>query len=437
MRRRELLQGSAISALAGVTILSSKKTLSARDQKLVYWHLPTFTPAADDLVQAQFDEFRKMAGLKDHEAAFVPTPSADLIPRLSAALQNGTTPDVVRLSESEVQLYRAQGQMIDATDVIEKLQGLRGGLFDCCLHAVTYEGRYWAIPFAIDPWPMHARLDVLEAHGLDYPRTWDTFVETCRKIQKPPFYGFGMDLGLTRDATVNIMQVCWCFGGRTYDEAGNVVFDSPGNVKGFAFINEMYNQHKIIPKGAVGNVDVAWNNKAYQAGQVAFIDNQTSVYASLSTEDPELMKKTGLFGVPAGPAGAINQIHAWSLGLFKQSPYPELARGLAEYFMEPDRYNQVIAANGGRFVPVYRELFDDPWWTERPQLAEFSEIANTGASISYQSPPSAASDEVVATHVIPRALQEVLIDGVEPAEAVASAHREIAAIGERLTKQGG
>jgi ABC-type glycerol-3-phosphate transport system substrate-binding protein len=284
---------------------------------------------------------------------------------------------------------------------------------------------------------MYARLDVLEAHGVNYPRTWDAFVETCLKIQKPPFYGFGMDLGLTRDATVNIMHVCWCFGGCTYDQAGDVVFDSPGTVKGFAFINEMYNKHKIIPNGAVGNVDVAWNNKAYQAGQVAFINNQTSVYAYLSTDDPELMKKTGLFGVPAGPAGAINQTHTWSLGLFKQSPYPELARGLAEYFMEPDRYNQVIAANDGRFVPVHRDLLGDPWWTGRPQLAEFSEIASTGASISYQSPATAASDEVVATHVIPRALQEVLINGVEPAAAVAWAHQQIAAIGKRLAQQGG
>jgi hypothetical protein len=39
--------------------------------------------------------------------------------------------------------------------------------------------------------------------------------------------------------------------------------------------------------------------------------------------------------------------------------------------------------------------------------------------------------------VIPRALQEVLINGVDPAEAVASAHQQIAAISERLAQQGG
>jgi hypothetical protein len=50
IRRRELLQGAAVSAFAGVTILASRKTLATRDQKLVYWHLPTFTPEADDAV---------------------------------------------------------------------------------------------------------------------------------------------------------------------------------------------------------------------------------------------------------------------------------------------------------------------------------------------------------------------------------------------------
>jgi multiple sugar transport system substrate-binding protein len=434
IRRRELLRGAAASAFAGITILAPKRTLATRDQKLVYWHLPNFTPEADDAVQAQFDEFRKMAGLKDHEAAFVPPPGAERAARLAAAIATGATPDLVRLSESEVQLYRAQGHLIDATDAIHKLQGLRGGLFDSCLRAVAYEGRFWGVPFAIDPWPMHARIDVLEAHGLDYPRTWDAFVETCLKIQKPPFYGFGMDLGLTRDATVNIMQVCCCFGGCTFDPAGNPDFDSAENVEAFAFIDRMYNEHKIIPKAAIGNTDIAWNNKAYQSGQVAFINNQTSVYAYLATEDPELMTKTGLFSVPAGPGGVINQINTWSLGLFKQSPYPELARGLAEYFLDPDRYNEVMVANHGRLVPVHRDLFDDPWWIERPELAELFDIASSGATISWEGPPSAASDEMLATHVIPRALQAVLIDGVEPAAAVASAHQKIADISKRLAQ---
>jgi multiple sugar transport system substrate-binding protein len=437
IQRRDALKRALVGALAGVTMLASRKALAVRDQKLIYWHVPTFTPAADDLARDQFEEFRKMAGLREIEAAFVPTADSELIARLSAALEAGAPPDVVRLPDSYVQLYRTQGHMMDVSDVVERMQGHQGGIFDPCLRAVGHGGKCWGVPFAISPWLMHARIDLLKEHGLDYPRTWDAFVETCLKIQKPPFHGFGMDLGLTVDATDNILQVCWCFGGRTYDADGNPAFDNEGNVKGFAFVNEMYNKHKIIPKGAVGNRNTAWNNKAYQSGQVAFITNPTGVYAYLSSEDPELMKKTGLFGVPAGPAGTVNRIDTFSLGLFKQAPYPELAKGLAEYFVEPSRYNEVIVKNNGRLVPVYPDLLNGPWWTERPEFKEFIEVARTGAPISFAAPPSAASGEVLATHVIPEALQTVLIGGVDPAEAVAQAHRQIAAIADRFAQQKG
>jgi multiple sugar transport system substrate-binding protein len=327
--------------------------------------------------------------------------------------------------------------MMDVSDLVAKMQGEEGGIFQSSLTAAGYDGKYWGVPYAINPWPMHVRMDILEDNALEYPKTWDEFVETCLKIQKPPFYGFGMDLGLTQDATDNIMQVCWCYGGKTYEADGTPAFDNPGNVAGFTFINEMYNTHKIIPRGVVGNGDTAWNNKAYQSGQVAFINNPTSVYAYLAGEDPELMAKTGLFGVPAGPAGAVNQIDTWSLGLFNQSPYPELAKGFAEYVMNPARYNQVITNTNGRFVPVYPDLFNDPWWTSRPEFSQFIEIAKSGVPVSYEAPPSPAAGEVLATSVIPEALQRVLVEGVDPADAVAEAHAKIVAISERFAQQGG
>ncbi|MCP4248325.1 MAG: extracellular solute-binding protein, partial [bacterium] len=180
-----------------------------------------------------------------------------------------------------------------------------------------------------------------------------------------------------------------------------MAFDNPGNAAGFQFISDMYSKHKIIPRGVVGNAETSRPTTAYQSGQVAFVNNPTSVDAYLAGKDRSLMERTGLFSVPAGPAGAVNQIDTWSLGLFKQTPNPELSRGLAEHFMTPSRYNQFITSNNGRFVPVYPELFNDPWWTSRPEFKEFIDIAKTGVPISYEGAPSAASGEVLATHLIP------------------------------------
>lgn len=433
--RRDFIKTSTVAgaaAFAGIQVMTPRKAVAQREQKLVYWHLSAYTPLADDSIEAQFWEFAKQAGLKESEASFVEVANKDLIPKLAAALETGSPPDVVRLYESYIQLFRAQGHLMDVTDIVQKMQGAEGGLFDASLLAVSHEEKYYGVPFAINPWPMHARIDVLAEHGLEYPRTWDEFVETSLKIQKPPFYAFGMDLGLTADATDNIMQVCWCFGGYSFDEKGMPAFDNPGNIAGFEFINSMYNEHKIIPRGVVGNGDTAWNNKAYQSKQVAFVNNPTSVYAYLAGNDEELMKNTGLFGVPAGPAGAVNQIDTWSLGVFNKAPEPELARGLAEYFMDQSRYNEVITKTNGRFVPVYPELFNDEWWTSRPEFSEFIDIANTGVPVSYKSPPSASSGEILAINVIPEALQRVLVEGIDAATAVGEAHEKIVGIHGRL-----
>ena len=58
---------------------------------------------------------------------------------------------------------------MDVTDIVEKMKGESGGVFDSSLTAVAYDGKFWGVPFAINPWPMHVRMDVLEEHGLDYP----------------------------------------------------------------------------------------------------------------------------------------------------------------------------------------------------------------------------------------------------------------------------
>jgi hypothetical protein len=103
--------------------------------------------------------------------------------------------------------------------------------------------------------------------------------------------------------------------------------------------------------------------------------------------------------------------------------------------MEPARYNDVIVKNNCSFVPVYPELYNDPYCTDPPEFKEIIHNANTGVPNSFQSPPTAAPGEVLATKLNPEALQTVLIYGVDPADAVAAAHAKIAAISERFAAQ--
>ena len=58
--RRKVLKAGALAAAAaaaGVELMIPRRASAARKQKLVYWHLPTFTPLADEAAREQFEDF--------------------------------------------------------------------------------------------------------------------------------------------------------------------------------------------------------------------------------------------------------------------------------------------------------------------------------------------------------------------------------------------
>ena len=63
------------------------------------------------------------------------------------------------------------------------------------------------------------------------------------------------------DSTEDIMACVWAYGGNIIDKQNRVVFNSPGAVKGFQLIKDMYLKHQIIPKGTL-----SWDNSGQQQG---------------------------------------------------------------------------------------------------------------------------------------------------------------------------
>ena len=172
------------------------------------------------------------------------------------------------------------------------------------------------------------------------------------------------------------MSVIWSYGGKLV-EADNktVALHSPGTVKAVQLIADMYLKHKIIPKGAI-SWDNTGNNKAYQSRQVIFVQNATSIYAHLADSDKELYDTTGLLPMPAGPAGAFATLGATYWTLFKHNPYPEVAKGLVEYWMAPENLRVMIEEGDGRWGPPYKGMYDSDFW-KRPVFTHWRGMLET------------------------------------------------------------
>jgi multiple sugar transport system substrate-binding protein len=405
-----------------------RRAHAARDAKLIVWNPVALAPQVDRLMKEQCYAYAKQAGIKEGELQYVEVGTGQVLPKTVAALEAGNPPDVTRVGSALGALYRAQGHLVDVTDVVEQMQTVPGGLFPVSLSAVMHQGKAYSVPQSVSPWPLITRLDILEAAKVEPPKTWDEFIEICKKLQKPPrLMGYGICLGVQNDADNNIINTIWSYGGKLVEaDDKTIALNSPGTVQAVKLIADMYQKHKIIPKGSV-SWDNQGNNKAYQSRQVIFVLNPSSIYAYLSESDKELYDVTGMLPVPAGPAGAIEELTTAEWILFRHNPYPEVAKGLAQYWMEPENLRVVIEEGGGRWGPPYPGMYDSDFW-KKPAFQHWRVMLERGRQFASPGSQSAAAGEVLATNVINRMMQAVLVENVEPEKAVEEAHKKVVEI---------
>jgi len=428
-RRDVLKQAGAVTALATIAPWwLVRRAHAARREKLIVWMPVALAPQVDKLVKEQTYAYAKQAGLKENELQYVELGTGQWLPKMVAALEAGIPPDVSRYGAAQVALYRSQGHLLEVTDVVEKMQQVPEGLFDASVRAVMHKGKAYGIPHEVSPWPLIARLDLLEAAKVDPPKTWDEFIEVCKKLQKPPkLSGYGMCLGPQTDTDNNVINMIWGYGGKLMeDDDKTVALNSPGTVQAVKLIADMFNKHKIIPKGSI-SWDNQGNNKAYQSRQVVFVLNPSSIYAHLAESDKELYDMTGMLPIPAGPAGAIEELSTGEWMIFKHTPYPEVAKGLVQYYMDPENLRIVMEEGGGRWGPPYKGMYNTAFW-QRPTFQHWRVMLERGRQFASPGSQGAAAGEVLATGVLSRMIQRVLVENVEAEKAVEEAHKKVAEI---------
>ncbi len=419
--------GTAPTA-APAQVKGGKLTLSV-------WNSPSFNKTADDAIG---DVFREWAGQNNATIDYQIIPATEWKQRITAALEAKAPPDIFYVFEADTQYYRAQGLLQDLTDVINAVKDQDGGLFPSTLLNTGFEGKYYAVPFVVNPWPMHARTDILKAAGVAYPKTWDDVIKISPKVSKPPqVYTYALSLGNNHDTEDNFVPMMWSYGAKMEDENGALLFKSDGTVQAIEIVKEMFDK-KVVPPGAT-TWDSSGNNKAYQSGQAVFSHNPNSIYAYLESEAAkpgasqqmkDLLTNTAMMPLPAGPKGTFDLIDVRGFAAFTAASgakNPDAAKAALKNFIQPAKYEKVIETGLNRWAPVYKNMMDRPMW-DKPAYARYKDMMQHGQSLSYAGAPNAALGEVADSWIIPNMLQEVCTSGKDPKKAMNDAYDKIAAI---------
>jgi ABC-type glycerol-3-phosphate transport system substrate-binding protein len=430
LSRRDLLALATGAASTSLLAACSRATQPSGEApkpapvggKLSVWFSANWNTVTDETIGSIFVEWGKQHGIEVEWQSIPGAPA--YLAKQSAAVAAGQPPEI---DNANTIYWYSQGEMMDLTALVNKFKDKAGGMPQVAIaNSTATDGKIFAAPYAIDPWPAHWRKDVIGPHtGGRFFNTWEEMIELGPRIQQPPrTYLYAMALGHEGDHVNNIVTCLWAYGGRIADERGVPDIKNPANKAGIEVIVQMW-KAKLIPPDTFAQTVTSWNNETYQKGRALMAVNPATIYGWLVVNDKELADKTWLAIPPKGTHGQFAEAGAPGFGVFKRAKLAQYALSALEYYLQPDNLKRVSSAVEGRFVPIYRDHLKTEFW-QKSAFADMKNIAEVGRIRVWPAPPQPwLSDVQDAKFVLSDMMNKILNENMPIEKAQEWAQNEM------------
>ena len=384
-------------------------------KKLVFWDKAEYVDEYATLMKDLVEQFAEEEGV---EVDYVNVAAADMKQKLMAAIEAGNAPDLIVGDDTLVGQFASLDQLADVSDVMSEFEFTEAAQSMSMIGESSY-----MVPQGFTAPGMHVRKDKWEEKGLEMPTTWEELKEQAAEFNDPEngFYALGFAMGASGggDAEGWVRTIILDWGGQTVNEKGEVVVNSPETVEAFKFIKSLYDEGLISPDAVTG--DDSWNNQAYLAGTAGLICNSGSVMAAMKNDDPELYEKTQIIPYPAGPTGEAYVLTGCNVfGVMESGKNVDVAKDFIRYyFSHQDKYEEMIEVMGSMWQPVIEGMEDSEFWQDEANKP-WLENSKLAARTYYPAPVDDRAMTCFSNQLCVKAVQEILINGATPEEAVES-----------------
>lgn len=384
-------------------------------KKLVFWDKAEYVDEYATLMKDLVEQFAEEEGV---EVDYVNVAAADMKQKLMAAIEAGNAPDLIVGDDTLVGQFASLDQLADVSDVMSEFEFTEAAQSMSMIGESSY-----MVPQGFTAPGMHVRKDKWEEKGLEMPTTWEELKEQAAEVNDPEngFYALGFAMGASGggDAEGWVRTIILDWGEQTVNEKGEVVVNSPETVEAFKFIKSLYDEGLISPDAVTG--DDSWNNQAYLAGTAGLICNSGSVMAAMKNDDPELYEKTQIIPYPAGPSGEAYVLSGCNVfGVLDSGKNVDVAKDFVRYyFTNQDKYEEMIEVMGSMWQPVIEGMEDSEFWQDEANKP-WLENSKLAARTYYPAPVDDRAMTCFSNQLCVKAVQEMLINGAIPEEAVES-----------------
>jgi multiple sugar transport system substrate-binding protein len=326
------------------------------------------SPVENEFKEAQFAAFEEANPDIDLDVLISP----DYGTQIQAAFAAGDYPEVFTVGQFDFPSYVDSGLLMQAGDRIEAVDDIYPSLLSAFSDA---DGNAYCVPKDFSTLALYYNVDAFEAAGVALPTadwTWDDMAAAAQAITDADVTAAdGSDvIGFSAAADRNRwLAFFWGNGARFFNDAGEIVFDSPEAIAALDFYGSFAaNGTGDVPANIGG---AGWNGEAFGRGLAAMTVEGNWAIGYLNNDFPDL--NWGVVEIPLSPAGTRGTLtftECWAVSAQAEAN-PELADAawrLVNFLTGPE---QALANGEQGFGPMpARPSAADAWLETQGEVGQ-------------------------------------------------------------------
>lgn len=347
----------------------------------------------------------------------------DAYSKFPASIKAGNGPDLLFTIPDYTTLLKELDVVQPVDDIVQKLDE-KHKFLTASLAPYQYEDKTWAVPVFGMIQVLWYRKDMLDAEGLQAPKTWDELLAAAKTLTKDGKYG----IALPASKSMATDQVLYSFlvtaGAKSVIDGNNkVTFDNPNTVKAY----EMYKE--LLAFSPPDSNTYQWGEPQAQlnTGQSAMAIEKGQYLATFESESGRPASDLGVAPIPVADGGEPGSIY-YSNGIMVLTKDAKKKEAIAEFFdylYEPETYGKFINAEPGLFLPVTEDgAKADSFWNDpviskyKDQVQVLLDASQKGYLFGFTDGVASKIGKIAGPNFIAQTLEMIMTSGKSPEEAV-------------------
>ena len=401
LTRRAALKTAGVAGLAGAALRAHPARARQESVTLTWWDYYSEganAVAMDNQLQRYMDSHPNVT----IERSAIPF--GDLKQKLLQGATAGELPDIAVIDNPDHQAFAALGVLADLTDRVTEW-GQASAYFTGPWDSTVYQGKNYGIPDNSNCLVLWYNTDIT---GPEFtpPATWDELTAAVSELSEGDRYGLAVSAVKTEEGTFQWLPFLWATGEDI------PTLDSEG---GRAALQLWVD---YVANGGMSLGVLGWTQGdvlgQFQNGRAAMMINGPWQIPVLKQDSPDVHWNVSVLPKQTESASILG---GENYSITAGSEHIDAAWDLLTWTQEPENLKQYLIEAGK--LPSRADLAEDPYWTDDPILAVFTE------QLKVAKPRAYGEHYPEISNAIQEAIQSAVSGQTDVASALAKAQETI------------